>query len=102
MAMPGFNDTRHNPSKLSHDALFHRCKAKPQVGFDWLISSFKLQPYLELWQFIQALLKMKFAKWKAHFLLGICKMTHVQHSSERMAYDSRYATGKKSVALGVS
>jgi hypothetical protein len=29
-------------------------------------------------------------------------MAHVQHSSERMTYDSRYATEKKSVALGVS
>jgi hypothetical protein len=36
-----------------------------------------------------------------HFLLGVCKKTHVQRLSERMAYYSRYATGKKGVALGV-
>jgi hypothetical protein len=77
-------------------------EAKSRVSFDWLKISSKLQPCLELCRFVQALLKMKFAKWKAHFLLRICEMAHVQHSSERMAYDSWYATGKKSVALGVS
>jgi hypothetical protein len=62
----------------------------------------KLQSCLELCRFIQALLKTKVVRWKLHFLLGICKKTIVQHSSERMAYYSRYATGKKGVALGVS
>jgi hypothetical protein len=37
-----------------------------------------------------------------HFLFRICEKTHVQHSSERMAYHSRYTTGKKSVTLRVS
>jgi hypothetical protein len=69
MAMPGSKDTCHNSSKLSHDALFLKCEAKSWVGFDWLISSSKLQLCLELCQFIQALLKPKFAKWKAHFCL---------------------------------
>jgi hypothetical protein len=55
-----------------------------------------------LCRFVQAPLKTKVARWKAHFLLGICEKTHVQHSSERMAYYSRYATGKKGVSLGVS
>jgi hypothetical protein len=102
MAMPGSNDTSRDPSKLSHDALFLKCEVKSRVGSDWLIRSSKLQPCLELCRFFQVLLKTKFAKWKAHFLLGICEMAHVQHSSERMAYDSRCVTGKKSVALGVS
>jgi hypothetical protein len=102
MAMPGSKDTRCNPSKLSYDTLFLRCEAKSRVDSDWLISSSKLQPCLELCWFVQALLKTKFVKWKTHFLLRICEMTHVQHSLERMAYDSRYATEKRSVALGVT
>jgi hypothetical protein len=40
------------------------CEAKPQVGSDWLISSSKLQPYLELCRFTQASLKIKVARWK--------------------------------------
>jgi hypothetical protein len=39
---------------------------------------------------------------KEHFVLGIYKKTHVHHLSERMVYYSRFATGKSSVALGVS
>jgi hypothetical protein len=50
----------------------------------------------------QVPLKIKVARWKMHSLYGICEKTPVHHSSERMAYDSRYATEKKSVALGVS
>jgi hypothetical protein len=34
MAMMCSKDTRRNPSKLSHYALFHRCEAKPRVGSD--------------------------------------------------------------------
>jgi hypothetical protein len=44
----------------------------------------------------------KVARWKAHFLFGTYEKTSVQHSSERMAYYSRYTTEKKGVALGVS
>jgi hypothetical protein len=66
--MPGSKDTCHNSSKLSHDALFLECGAKSRVDSDWLISSSKLQFCLELCRFVQALLKLKFAKWKAHFL----------------------------------
>jgi hypothetical protein len=77
-------------------------EAKSRVGSNWLVSSSKLQLCLEFCRFAQAPLKIKVTKWKAHFLLGICEMAHVQHSSERMMYDSRYATEKKSVALGVS
>jgi hypothetical protein len=93
---------RRNPSKLSHDALFLMCEAKPQVGSDWLISSSKLQPYLELCRFAHAPLKIKVARWKVHFLLRICEKTPMQHSSKWMVYYSRYATEKKGVALGVS
>jgi hypothetical protein len=70
-------------------------EAKPRVGSDWLLSSSKLQPCLELCRFTQVLLKTKVARCKAHFLLRICKKTHVQHSSERIAYYSRYVTEKK-------
>jgi hypothetical protein len=81
------------------------------------MSSLKLQPYLELCRFIlallktkvarwkvlvQTLLKTKVARWKVPFLIGISKRPPVHHSSKRMAYYSRYATGKMSVALGVS
>jgi hypothetical protein len=38
-----------------------------------LVSSSKLQPSLELCLFIQALLKTKVARWKAHFLNEISK-----------------------------
>jgi hypothetical protein len=61
-----------------------------------------LQYCLELCRFIQTLLKTRFARWKAHFLFGTCKKNLVHHSSEQMAYYSRYATGKMCVALGVS
>jgi hypothetical protein len=47
---------------------------------------------------MQALLKTKVARWKAHFLLRICEKITVQHSSEWMTYYSRYATRKKGVA----
>jgi hypothetical protein len=97
-----FQRHRRNPSKLSRDALLLMCEAKPQVGSDWLTSSSKLQPYLELCRFTQAPLKIKVARWKVHFLLRICEKTPVQHSSERIAYYSRYATRKKGAALGVS
>jgi hypothetical protein len=56
-------------------------KAKPWVRSDWLVSSSKLQPCLELYRFIQTLLKTKVAGWNMHFLLKFCKKTHVQHSS---------------------
>jgi hypothetical protein len=102
MAMPCPKDTCHNSSKLSHDALFHRCEAKLWVGSDRLLRLSKLQPCLELCRFIQALLKTKVAGWKTHFLLGTCENPPVQHSSERMAYHSRYASRKKGVSLGVS
>jgi hypothetical protein len=74
------------------------CEAKPWVGSDWLLSSSKLQPCLELCWFAQVLLKTKIARWKAHFLLKMCEKTPMQHSSERMVYYSRYAAGKKNVA----
>jgi hypothetical protein len=90
---------RRNPGKFYHDALFLGCEAKPWVGSDWLVSSFKLQPCLELCRFAQAPLKTKVARWKAHFPLRVCEKTPVQHSSEWMVYYSRYATGKKGVAL---
>jgi hypothetical protein len=77
-------------------------ESKSRVGSDWLVSSSKLQPCLELCWFAQVPLKTKVARWKAHLLLRTCKKTLVQHSSERMAYHSKYATGKKGVALGVS
>jgi hypothetical protein len=64
--MPCFKDTRHNPRKLSHDALFLRCEAKQRVVFDWLLSSSKLQPCLECCRFAQAPLKTKVVRWKAH------------------------------------
>jgi hypothetical protein len=44
-------------------------------------------------------LKTKVARWNVHFFLRICEKTLVQYSSERMVYYSRYATGKKGVAL---
>jgi hypothetical protein len=78
------------------------CEAKPQVGSNWLISRFKLQPYLELCRFVQTPLKTKVARCKVHFLLRICEKTHVQHSSEQMVYYSRYATRKTGAAIGVS
>jgi hypothetical protein len=73
MAMPCPKDTCHNPSKLSHDALFLMCEAKSWVGSDWLISSSKLQLCLELCWFAQVPLKTKVARWKVHFLLKICE-----------------------------
>jgi hypothetical protein len=79
----------------------HCVEAKQWVSFDWLVSSSKLQPYLKLYRFIQALLKTKFVRWKAHSLIGISKKTHVQHLSDRIAYYLRYTTGKKVVALEV-
>jgi hypothetical protein len=45
---------------------------------------------------------MKVARWKVHFLLRIYEKDLVHHSSEQMAYYSRYATEKKNVALGAS
>jgi hypothetical protein len=48
---------------------------KARVGSDWLMSSSKLQPYLELCRFVQALLKTKIARWKAYFLLETCEKT---------------------------
>jgi hypothetical protein len=48
-------------------------EAKPRVSFDWFVSSSKLQPYLELCRFIQALFKTKVARWKTHFLIGVSK-----------------------------
>jgi hypothetical protein len=59
------------------------CEAKPWVSFDCLISSSKLQPGLELCQFVQALIKTKVVRWKVHLLLRSCEKTLVQHSSER-------------------
>jgi hypothetical protein len=76
--------------------------AKLQDGSDGLVSSSKLQPYLELCWFNQALLKTKVARWKVHFLVGISKRPMYIHSSESMEYYSRYATGKKNDVLGVS
>jgi hypothetical protein len=78
------------------------CEAKPRVGSDWLLSSSKLQPYLELCWSVQALLKTKVARLMVHLLLKICYKTLVQHLSERMAYYLSYTTGKKVVTLGVS
>jgi hypothetical protein len=48
------------------------------------------------------LLKKKVARWKTRLLLIVCEKTHVQHSSEQMAYYLRYVTEKKGVVLGVS
>jgi hypothetical protein len=48
--------------------------AKSRVCSDWLTSSSKLQPYLELCWFIQALLKTRVARWKVHFLIGLAKV----------------------------
>jgi hypothetical protein len=39
------------------------------------VSSFKLQPCLELCRFTQAPLKIKVVRWKAQFLLGNCEKT---------------------------
>jgi hypothetical protein len=72
------------------------------ISSDWLVSLSELHPYLELGRFAQAPLKTKVARWKAFFLLGIYGKTPMQRSSEQMAYYSRYATGKKGNALGVS
>jgi hypothetical protein len=94
-------DTCHNPNKLFHDSLFLRCEAKPRVGSDWLLSSSKLQPHLELCRFIQTLLKTKVPRWKAHLLIGIYERTPMPHLSEPMAYYLRYTTRRKGVALGV-
>jgi hypothetical protein len=85
--------------QASHDALFLRCEAKPQVSSDWLLSLSKLQPCLEWCRFAQAPLKTKVVRSKVHFLLGVCEKTHVPHSSKWMAYYSRYATGKKVLPL---
>jgi hypothetical protein len=41
------------------------CEAKSWVSSDWLISSSKLQPCLELCWFTQVLLKTKVVRWKA-------------------------------------
>jgi hypothetical protein len=71
------------------------CEAKTWVGSDWLLSSSKLQPCLQLCQFAQALLKTKTARWKAYFLLRIYEKSLVQHSLKRMAYYSRYTIGKE-------
>jgi hypothetical protein len=101
MDMSDFKDNHRNPSELSHDPSLLVFAAKSWVSSDWLMSSSKLQPCLELCRFAQALFKTKVVRWKAHFLLGICEKTLVQHLSERMAYYSRYTTGKKGVALGV-
>jgi hypothetical protein len=49
------------------------CEAKPRISSDWLISSSKLQPCLELCRFAQALLKTEVARWKVHFLIRIGK-----------------------------
>jgi hypothetical protein len=57
--MPCPKDIRHNLSKLSHGAMSHRCEAKSRVDSDWLISSSKLQPCLELWWFARRLLRQK-------------------------------------------
>jgi hypothetical protein len=91
---------RDHPCTSNH-TLFHVIEIKPQVGSDWLMSSPKLQPCLELCRFTQALLKTKVTIWKAHSLSELAK-DHVHHSSEQMAYYSRYKTGKKNVTLGVS
>jgi hypothetical protein len=42
-------------------------ESKSRISSDWLVSSSKLQPCLELCQFDQAFLKMKFARWKVCF-----------------------------------
>jgi hypothetical protein len=99
MAMSCRKDTRHNPSELSHDALFHRCEAKTWIGSDCLLSSSKLQPCLDLCWFTQAHLKTKVARWKVYFHLRVCEKTPAPHSSEWMAYCSRYADGKKVLPL---
>jgi hypothetical protein len=78
------------------------CEAEPRVGSDWLMSSSKLQPCLELYRFSQVLFKIKVTRWKAHFLIRISKKTHMHHSSEWMTYYSRHAIRKKDVALGIS
>jgi hypothetical protein len=102
MAISELKDTHRNASKLSHDSKFLMCEANPRVGYDWLRSSSKLQPCLELCQFAQVHLKTKVVRWKSHFLLGIYEKTHVQYTSERMACYSRYTTGNNGVALRVS
>jgi hypothetical protein len=79
--MSDFKDTCRSPSEPSHGPSFLVFKAKPRVSSNWLMSSSKLQPYLELCRFVQALLKTKVVRWKVYFLLRICKKTHVQHSS---------------------
>jgi hypothetical protein len=67
MAMSSPKDIRHNPSK-------HHCvEAKPRVRFDWLVTSFKWKPYLELCRFIQALLKTKVIRRKVCYLVAISK-----------------------------
>jgi hypothetical protein len=48
-------------------------KTKLWVSSNWLASSSKLQPCLELCRFAQALLKTKVARWKAHFLIGVSR-----------------------------
>jgi hypothetical protein len=100
--MSDFKANRRNPSKLSHGLSFLVFAVKSQVSSDWLTSSSKLHPCLKLCRFIQALLKTKVARWKAHFLLAICEKTPMQLSSEQMAYYSRTAIRKNGVALGVS
>jgi hypothetical protein len=61
-----------------------------------------LHSRLELCRFVQMLLKTKVLRWKAHFLLGTCEKTPMQHSSKQMAYYSRHTTEKKGVDHGVS
>jgi hypothetical protein len=77
-------------------------KTKLRVGSNSLISSTKLQHCPELCRFTQVPLKIKVARWKAHFLLRICEKTPVQHLLKQMVYYPRYAIRKKGVALGVS
>jgi hypothetical protein len=86
MAMSDFKNNRRNPSELFHGPSFLVFAAKSRVSSDWLMSLSKLQPYLELCRFVQALLKIKVARWKAHFLLGTCENIPIHHSSEQMVY----------------
>jgi hypothetical protein len=60
------------------------------------MSSSKLQLCFELYRFALVLLKIKFARWKAHFLCcKLAKRSQLQLSSKRMVYYLRYVTRKE-------
>jgi hypothetical protein len=84
-------------SMPSHDLLAN-CdlllvwETRPQVHF-WLVDKLsRLQPSLELWQFAQALLKPRHARWKVSFPYRVTREPNYNILSEWMTY---YSTWKE-------